>query len=106
MSCDELVDFCIDELRNEGFTFHNDLFSGCDSGMGHRMARKFDEMHMHVFAGCLQPAGKGALELKRICSDRLHIVPIDITNDEQVREAVAYVEANLPAGEKGMNSYL
>ncbi|CAL1277607.1 unnamed protein product [Larinioides sclopetarius] len=70
--------------------------------MGHRMARRFDEMGMQVFAGCLQPAGKGALGLKRVCSDRLHIVPIDITNDQQVREAVTYVEANLPPGEKGL----
>ncbi|CAL1277610.1 unnamed protein product [Larinioides sclopetarius] len=77
------------------------FITGCDSGMGHRMARRFDEMGMQVFAGCLQPAGKGALGLKRVCSDRLHIVPIDITNDQQVREAVTYVEANLPPGEKG-----
>ncbi|CAL1277608.1 unnamed protein product [Larinioides sclopetarius] len=78
------------------------FITGCDSGMGHRMARRFDEMGMQVFAGCLQPAGKGALGLKRVCSDRLHIVPIDITNDQQVREAVTYVEANLPPGEKGL----
>ncbi|KAF8783425.1 D-beta-hydroxybutyrate dehydrogenase like protein [Argiope bruennichi] len=70
--------------------------------MGHRMARRFDELGMVVFAGCLQPEAKGALELKSICSKRLHIVPMDITNDEQVRKAVEYVEANLPPRERGL----
>ncbi|XP_055934762.1 D-beta-hydroxybutyrate dehydrogenase, mitochondrial-like [Argiope bruennichi] len=71
--------------------------------MGHRMAKRFDELGMVVFAGCLQPEAKGALELKSICSKRLHIVPMDITNDEQVRKAVEYVEANLPPRERGLH---
>ncbi|GBL79893.1 D-beta-hydroxybutyrate dehydrogenase, mitochondrial, partial [Araneus ventricosus] len=75
----------------------------CDTGMGHRMARRFDELGMTVFAGCLQSEGKGALELKDVCSKQLHIVPLDVTNDEQVKKAVEYVEANLPPGEKGLH---
>ncbi|GBN97763.1 hypothetical protein AVEN_225139-1 [Araneus ventricosus] len=74
--------------------------------MGHRMARRFDELGMTVFAGCLQSEGKGALELKDVCSKQLHIVPLDITNDEQVKKAVEYVEANLPPGEKGCSSLM
>ncbi|XP_054716531.1 dehydrogenase/reductase SDR family member 9-like [Uloborus diversus] len=76
--------------------------TGCDTGMGHRMARRFDEMGMHVFAGCLNPSGPGAVALKESCSTRLHVVPLDITNEEQVKEAAAYVKANLPEDERGL----
>ena len=69
--------------------------------MGHRMAKRFDEMKMHVFAGCLYPDGKGAQSLKETCSQRLHVVPLDVTNEDQIKEAVAYVKANIPFGEKG-----
>ncbi|GFT98442.1 hypothetical protein NPIL_547561 [Nephila pilipes] len=78
------------------------FISGCDSGMGHCMARKFDDMGMNVFAGCLLPDGKGALELKKSCSDKLHIVPLDITKDDQIERAVAYVKSNLPPEAKGL----
>ncbi|XP_015921241.1 11-beta-hydroxysteroid dehydrogenase type 2-like [Parasteatoda tepidariorum] len=78
------------------------FITGCDSGMGHRMARRFDEMGLHVFAGCLQPQSPGAESLRKVCSKRLHIVPIDITKEDQVKEAVAYVKGNLPTGEKGL----
>lgn len=86
----------------------NSFPSGCDTGMGHRMAMRFDEMQMHVFAGCLRPEGSGAQKLKSTCSSRLHIVPLDITDEEQVKAAVKYVKANLPdgqKGEKGMGHY-
>lgn len=76
--------------------------TGCDTGMGHRMAKRFDEMKMYVFAGCLYPEGTGAKALKESCSERLHIVPLDITNEDQIKEAVAYVKANLPYGERGL----
>jgi len=78
------------------------LITGCDTGMGHRMARRFDELKMHVFAGCLYPDGDGAKSLKESCSNRLHIVPLDVTKEDQVKEAVAYVKANLPHGERGL----
>ncbi|XP_035207833.1 dehydrogenase/reductase SDR family member 9-like isoform X2 [Stegodyphus dumicola] len=78
------------------------VVTGCDSGMGHRLAKRFDELGMHVFAGCLNPSGQGARSLKECCSSRLHILPMDITNDDQVKEAVAYVKANIPHGEKGL----
>lgn len=78
------------------------FISGCDSGMGHRMARRFDEMGMYIFAGCLQPEGGGALELKKSCSDRLHIVPLDITKEHQIQSAVEYVKNNLPPEAKGL----
>jgi len=78
------------------------FITGCDTGMGHRMARRFDEMGMHVFAGCLNQGGEGAKSLKESCSSRLHIVQLDISKDDQVKEAVAYVKENLPPEEKGL----
>ena len=48
-----------------------------------------------MFAGCLMPDREGARGLTETCSDRLRIVPIDVTDDWQVRGAVKYVKENI-----------
>lgn len=52
-------------------------------------------MGYHVFAGCLAPDREGAKSLKDAASDRLHIVPIDVTDDFQVLQAVKYVKDHI-----------
>ena len=48
-----------------------------------------------MFAGCLMPDREGARGLRETCSDKLRIVPIDVTDDWQVRGAVKFVKENI-----------
>ena len=41
------------------------------------------------------PDREGAQGLKKNGSDKLHIVPVDVTDDWQVRGAVKYVKENI-----------
>ncbi|GFU53622.1 d-beta-hydroxybutyrate dehydrogenase, mitochondrial [Trichonephila clavipes] len=68
-----------------------DLITGCDSGFGFELANRLDELGLHVFAGCLFPEGDGAKALKKSTSNRLHVVPMDVTSDESVDKALKYV---------------
>lgn len=52
-------------------------------------------MGYHVFAGCLAPNREGARSLKESTSDRLKIVPVDVTDDFQVSQAVKFVKNNI-----------
>lgn len=45
-----------------------------------------------MFAGCLNSNGKEAGELARSCSNLLHIVQLDVTKEDQITVAKAYVE--------------
>ncbi|KAK3608185.1 hypothetical protein CHS0354_039199 [Potamilus streckersoni] len=71
------------------------LITGCDSGFGNQLSHKLDALGYTVFAGCLQPDREGAQKLKMSCSDRLMIIPLDVTDDWQVRGAVKTVKENL-----------
>ncbi|XP_054714871.1 short-chain dehydrogenase/reductase family 9C member 7-like [Uloborus diversus] len=69
--------------------------TGCDSGFGHHLARKLDDLGLHVFAGCLRPDGEGAKNLQESASSRLHILPLNVTSEDSIKEAVRYVEEHL-----------
>ena len=75
--------------------------AGCDSGFGNELAQQLDSIGYTVFAGCLAPDREGARALKSSCSERLKIVPVDVTDDFQVSQAVNYVKANI--GNDGEN---
>lgn len=45
-----------------------------------------------MFAGCLKSNGKEAEELARSCSKLLSVVQLDVTKDDQITAAKAYVE--------------
>ena len=81
------------------------MFAGCDSGFGHSLAERLDVLGYTVFAGCLMPDREGAQQLKKNCSNKLHVVPIDVTDDWQVRGAVKYVKEHIGDNGKinGMN---
>ncbi|MPD00608.1 D-beta-hydroxybutyrate dehydrogenase, mitochondrial [Portunus trituberculatus] len=54
-----------------------------------------------VFAGCLQADGRGgagAASLRKLKSDRLHVVQLDVTSQTQVDKAVKEVKRLLPNG--------
>ena len=59
---------------------------------------------MVVFAGCLDKDGEGAKNLRENCSERTHVLQMDITSDEQVAAAVKFIEKNLPRAGKILTS--
>ncbi|WAR18648.1 BDH-like protein [Mya arenaria] len=71
------------------------LVSGCDSGFGHMVAKKLDDLGYKVFAGCLSVDGPGAATLKESSSANFHIVHLDVTSDISVREVGQYVRDNI-----------
>ncbi|XP_077988352.1 D-beta-hydroxybutyrate dehydrogenase, mitochondrial-like [Glandiceps talaboti] len=72
------------------------LITGCDSGFGHLLVKKLDEyMFSTVFAACLNPDGEGAQTLTTECSNRVVIVPLDVTSDESVAKAMNLVDETL-----------
>jgi len=72
------------------------LVTGCDSGFGNLIAKRLDQLGCHVFAGCFTE--KGETELKKVCSERLHAISLDVSSKESVRKALEYVKAKLPQG--------
>ncbi|XP_076305832.1 retinol dehydrogenase 7-like [Tachypleus tridentatus] len=72
------------------------LISGCDSGIGRYLARRLHAEGFVVFAGCLHPDGEGAKALKRLSSPQLLVLPLDITCDISVSEAIQFVRDNSP----------
>ncbi|GFU20786.1 estradiol 17-beta-dehydrogenase 2, partial [Nephila pilipes] len=71
----------------------------CDSGFGHFLAKRLDSKGFHVFAACLFPSGEGATELKKSCSQRLHVLHMDVTKEDSVKDAVEFVKQNLGSSE-------
>jgi hypothetical protein len=51
-----------------------------------------DKLGFTVFAGCLNPDGEGAAALKTNCSENIHIVKLDVTKPQDIRQARAYVD--------------
>ena len=62
------------------------------------MAKYFDRQGFRVFAGCLVSEGDGAKELQSTCSERLKVLQLDITKDEEVESALATVKEDLGDG--------
>jgi len=72
------------------------LITGCDTGFGFELAHQLDAQGLHVFAGCLFKDGEGGKKLRENCSERLRVVQLDVTDDQQVKDALQYVKENLP----------
>ncbi|KAG8176236.1 hypothetical protein JTE90_021339 [Oedothorax gibbosus] len=71
------------------------FISGCDTGFGHLLARRLDDLGLQVFAGCLLPDGDGAKALKKTASNRLHLVHLDVTQEDSIDKALQYVTTKL-----------
>lgn len=79
------------------------LVTGCDAGIGWQAAKRLDKLGLHVFAGCRNPLGVGAMRLKDNTSANLHLVALDVTSEQQVARAASFVRDNLPDGVKGLH---
>lgn len=77
------------------------LITGCDTGIGHELAKHLDALGFHVFAGCLDTGSEGAQRLRVECSPFLRLVNMDVTKEDHVVHAIDYIAENLPAGEQG-----
>ncbi|KAK2819862.1 hypothetical protein Q7C36_021508 [Tachysurus vachellii] len=76
------------------------FITGCDSGFGHATARRLDAMGFQVFATVLDADGEGAKRLRSSCSSRLTLLQVDITQPQQVQQALLNTKAKL--GMKGL----
>ncbi|XP_068584934.1 11-beta-hydroxysteroid dehydrogenase type 2 [Cebidichthys violaceus] len=76
------------------------LITGCDSGFGNATAKHLDALGFEVFATVLDLTGDGARELQRTCSPHLTLLQVDITQPQQVQQALLDTKAKL--GLKGL----
>ncbi|XP_002733792.2 D-beta-hydroxybutyrate dehydrogenase, mitochondrial-like [Saccoglossus kowalevskii] len=78
------------------------LVTGCDRGFGLSIAKHFYSLGFEVFAGCLfkDNGGDGAVELEKMGSNRMHVLQLDVADDEQVKMAVKCVKEL--TGERGL----
>lgn len=71
------------------------LITGCDSGFGNAAAKRLDALGFEVFATVLDLSGDGARELQRTCSPHLTLLQVDITQQQQVQQALLDIKAKL-----------
>ena len=72
------------------------LITGCDTGFGNKLACKLVDFGFTVFAACLNPECAGAKQLKNYGKgNRVFIVKMDVTKQEEVDRAVEFVDAKL-----------
>ncbi|XP_034535408.1 corticosteroid 11-beta-dehydrogenase isozyme 2 [Notolabrus celidotus] len=76
------------------------LITGCDTGFGNASAKRLDALGFEVFATVLDLSGDGARDLQRTCSSRLTLLQVDITQPQQVQQALLDTKAKL--GLKGL----
>ncbi|XP_022107618.1 estradiol 17-beta-dehydrogenase 2-like [Acanthaster planci] len=76
------------------------FITGCDSGFGHATAKHLDALGIQVFAGCLFPGGEGASRLRAECSEKLRVIPLDVTKQEDVDAAIATITQSI--GNEGL----
>lgn len=63
------------------------IVTGCDSGFGYFTALKLNQLGFHVFATVLDVQGKGSKKLQANASrkDRMQVIRLDVTSDEEIR---------------------
>lgn len=69
--------------------------AGCDSGFGKAAAQHLDALGFEVFATVLDLSGVGARDLQKTCSPRLTVLQVDITQPQQVQQALLDTKAKL-----------
>ncbi|XP_077486124.1 D-beta-hydroxybutyrate dehydrogenase, mitochondrial-like [Amblyomma americanum] len=61
------------------------LITGCDTGFGHRLAKRLAENGFRVYAGCLSSVSDGACVLKLV--PNVHVLQLDVTKEDEIDEA-------------------
>ena len=70
------------------------FLTGCDSGFGRETALRLDSLGFNVFATCLTREGQA--DLTAMCSKRLQVIHLDVTDSQEIRNAYKFVEQSLP----------
>ncbi|KAH7933698.1 hypothetical protein HPB49_015954 [Dermacentor silvarum] len=69
------------------------LVTGCDTGLGHILAKQLAAEGFFVYAGCLNAAGEGAKILRGTAN--VEVLQMDVTKDKDVEAALETVEMTL-----------
>nr|CAD7463207.1 unnamed protein product [Timema tahoe] len=78
------------------------LFLGLAVGMA--LAALLDTVKgLVVFAGCLFANGEGARKLKNYGRKNMHVIQLNVTSDDEVKDAVEYVQSHLPPNGRIVN---
>lgn len=72
--------------------------TGCDSGFGNLLARHLDNKGFRVIAGCYSE--KGEDELKKICTDKLTTLHLDVTDNDNVKKVADAIKTLV--GQRGL----
>ncbi|XP_052807866.1 17-beta-hydroxysteroid dehydrogenase type 6-like [Mya arenaria] len=75
------------------------VITGCDTGFGHKLAKRLDVLGFKVFAACFTQ--NGVEELSSTCSKNVTPIRMDVTNDDSINKAVEEV-TNLLPDDKGL----
>lgn len=65
------------------------LVTGCDTGFGKMLVRRLDGFGCQVFAGCLTESGQ--LDLRQVCSARVKVFGLDVTDSDSVCRAYEFI---------------
>ncbi|XP_071947756.1 D-beta-hydroxybutyrate dehydrogenase, mitochondrial-like [Antedon mediterranea] len=76
------------------------LITGCDTGIGNLLVRHMHLLGLHVYAGCLNKGCEGATKLAEEFPERLDILQMDVTNEDEVTKAVEIVRESLESNGK------
>ena len=70
---------------------------GCDTGFGHRLALRLNQIGFKVYATVLSPTSSGAQELKVNASqpNRMVVLKMDVTSDEDINKVHEEISQNL-----------
>lgn len=69
------------------------LITGCDTGFGHRLAKRLSRKGFMVFAGCLSSSSDGAEKLK--LHSNVNVLQLDVTDQKQVDDALDTINKQL-----------
>lgn len=78
------------------------LITGCDTGIGHELAKYLDSIGFQVFAGCLDTSSEGAQRLRVEASTNLKLVNLDVRRDDHVDAAVHFIQENISPEHQGL----
>ncbi|CAG2112347.1 unnamed protein product, partial [Medioppia subpectinata] len=79
------------------------LITGCDTGFGHRLAVRLNQRGFRVYATVISESSDGAIGLtsKVPYPDKMHVLAMDVTSEEQVQKAVEHVKLHLNEKSQG-----
>ena len=65
------------------------MFSiGCDTGFGYETAKHLHKIGFKVYAGCLNKAGEGSLDLEK---EGIDVLQLDVTKEDEWDAAIDHI---------------